>query len=557
MKRLACLTFFALVFAVALSLVGVTAQQDAGESRTSASPLSQQAKVAPDEQKSDQVVLSERQLRAQMVGYNYLAQFIGKHGIADVNDLKTLRVEEDQEAMMHVHVQQTFRGIPVFGGEAIVHLNPDESFSDITDNLVSSVKVNTEPTLSSKEAVKVALADYGCSDCLTATPETDLWIMRQGGRDHLVYRVRLRREDGTDKTAMPVYFIDAHTGAKVWSYDNLQSGTGVSLYSGTRTINTFYVNAPPNPLTYFLEDHIRRAGTFDGRSTTTTSYYITDLDNYWNAAVQRAGVDAHFGTSKVLDFYKSKFARNGLNGTGGPTYFFSIDGVTRLMSVTVHYGNKLNNGFWNGHQVVLGDGDGVINGPNVTVDWLGHEWTHALTENTARLVYSRESGALNESWSDVFGCMIERYTKGESANTWKVFEQSVTPRIAGDAERFMNEPHLGKNYGFTPDDQPDHYLERYLGTADNGGVHINSGIPNKVFYLVAKGGTHHRGGSMVGIGPDAATKIWYKALTAYMTSTTNFKGARTATLNAATALYGLNSTQRAAVAKAWSLCGVN
>jgi thermolysin len=227
------------------------------------------------------------------------------------------------------------------------------------------------------------------------------------------------------------------------------------------------------------------------------------------------------------------------------------------MSVTVHYGNRLNNGFWNGHQVVLGDGDGVYNSPNVSVDWLGHEWTHALTENTARLVYSRESGALNESWSDVFGCLIERYTKGENANTWKIFEQTVTPRIAGDAERFMNAPHQGIDHGFTPNDQPDHYVERYLGTQDNGGVHINSGIPNKVFHLVAKGGTHHRGGSMVGIGPDAAGKIWYKALTAYMTSTTNFKGARTATLNAAKVLYGLSSAQYKAVGKAWSLCGVN
>ncbi|MGB7923057.1 MAG: M4 family metallopeptidase [Pyrinomonadaceae bacterium] len=556
MKKFACLslTLTAMVMAVVLSQSGVTAQQNESQSsRPAAAQAPPQGGAAP--QYIDQDVLPARLALARNVSYNYLAQHIGKHGIGDINDLKPLRVEEDQQAMTHTHVQQTFQNVPVFGGEAIVHLNADQSVSDITDSLVSFVKVNTQPTLTAKEAVKVALRLYGCSDCLTEAPRADLWVMRRGGRDHLVYRVQMRREDGSEKTAMPVYFIDAHTGAKVWNYDNLQSGTGVSLYSGQRPINTWFVNFPP--IVYYMEDHIRRVGTYDGRQTTNSSFYFTDADNLWNGATQRAGVDAHFGTSKVLDYYKSKFGRNGLNGTGGPTHFLSIDGVTRLMSVTVHYGNRLNNGFWNSRQVVLGDGDGIVNGPNVSVDWLGHEWTHALTENTARLVYSRESGALNESWSDVFGCMIERYTKGESVNTWKVFEQTLTPGVAGDAERFMNEPHLGRNLGYTVDDQPDHYLERYLGTQDNGGVHINSGIPNKVFYLVAKGGTHHRGGSMTGIGPDAAAAIWYRALTAYMTSTTNFKGARTATLKAATALHGTGSVQYNAVAKAWTLCGVN
>jgi thermolysin len=133
----------------------------------------------------------------------------------------------------------------------------------------------------------------------------------------------------------------------------------------------------------------------------------------------------------------------------------------------------------------------------------------------------------------------------------------VTPKKSGDVERDMANPHKGMNYGFTPDDQPDHYTERYTGTQDNGGVHVNSGISNKVFYLVAKGGSHHRGGSMTGIGPDKAGKIWYRALTGYMTRTTNFKGARTATLNAAKALYGASSPEYTAVGKAWSLCGVN
>jgi Zn-dependent metalloprotease len=181
---------------------------------------------------------------------------------------------------------------------------------------------------------------------------------------------------------------------------------------------------------------------------------------------------------------------------------------------------------------------------------------HGITERTANLTYSNESGALNESWSDVFGAMVERYAQGQTSNTWKIGEQCYTPGVAGDALRYMDNPHAASNSGYTADDDPDHYAERYTGTGDSGGVHINSGIANKAFYLLAVGGTHHRGGSMTGIGADAAAKIWYRALTSYMTSSTNFKGARTATLNAAAALYGSGSANYNAVAQAWNLCGV-
>ncbi len=156
----------------------------------------------------------------------------------------------------------------------------------------------------------------------------------------------------------------------------------------------------------------------------------------------------------------------------------------------------------------------------------------------------------------MLGALLERYVRGQSTNTWRIGEQAYTPGISGDALRYMDNPHAASNGGFTADDDPDHYSERYTGTVDGGGVHTNSGIANKAFYLLAVGGTHHRGGSMTGIGADAAGKIWYRAITSYMTSSTNFRGARTATLNAAAALYGTGSANYNAVAQAWSLCGV-
>ena len=199
--------------------------------------------------------------------------------------------------------------------------------------------------------------------------------------------------------------------------------------------------------------------------------------------------------------------------------------------------------------MTYGDGNGSTFSPLVTLDICGHEMTHGVTERTAGLVYSNESGALNEAMSDVFGAMVERYTEGENSNTWKIGEDAYTPATSGDALRYMNDTHRGGD--------PDHYSERYTGSADNGGVHTNSGIANFAFYLLAKGGTHHLGGSMTGIGADKARLIWYRALTSYMTSSTNFKGARTATLNAASALYGTGSAEYNAVASSWSLCGVN
>jgi Zn-dependent metalloprotease len=493
---------------------------------------------------------------AESLSLNQLEKNLQQYGISNIEQLKVKQVSVDDLSMAHTKVQQTFEGVPVFGGEAIVHLNSDGSLFAVTDSLVRNVQVSSSPSLNRAEAVNIALTDYGCSECLTAEPQVDLFVLRHKKQDHLVYRVQLRREDGSQETSMPVYFIDAHTGRKVWSYDNLQTatGTGVSLYSGTVSITTLFRSANA---TYYMEDTGRRVGTFDNRNTTGSTYRFTDTNNTWDTSSQRAGVDAHYGAAKVYDYYLGTHNRRGIDGNGGPGYYTSADGATTLISSKVHYSSRYNNAFWNGSYMTYGDGDGVTFSSLVTLDICGHEMAHGITERTARLVYSGESGALNESMSDVFGAMVERFARGQSTNTWRIGEQAYTPGTAGDALRYMDNPHAARNSGFTSDDDPDHYSERYTGTSDNGGVHINSGISNKVFYLLSVGGTHHRGGSMTGIGADAAARIWYRALTTYMTSSTNFKGARTATLNAAAALYGSGSTNYSRVGQAWSLCGVN
>jgi thermolysin len=311
----------------------------------------------------------------------------------------------------------------------------------------------------------------------------------------------------------------------------------------------------------YLEDLSRSIGTFDyghGAFGGYPTFRVTDSDNIWTSGgEQTAAIDAHWGATQVIDYYRTTFGRNGIDGSGGPLINTSITSKrTKLITSGVHYSTSYVNAGWTGSSMLYGDGDGVTAGPLTSLDVVGHEFTHGVTQHEAGLIYTGESGALNEAISDIFGSMIEARTKGLSANTWKIGEECWTPAIAGDALRYMDEPHRASEKGYTADDDPDHYTERYMGSLDNGGVHVNSGIVNKQFYLLAMGGTHHLGGSMTGIGTTAASAIWYHALADYMTSSTDFAGARVATINASNALYGAGSTQSAAVAQAWSLVGV-
>ncbi len=488
----------------------------------------------------------------------FLRQQATERGITgDDSSFNVTKVFVDELNMGHTRVRQTVNEIPVWGGEAIVHIKQDGSLSTITDNLLDRVSVNTQPNFSKKDALNIALKMYGGSANLTEKPTIDTWIFRAKDRDHLTYRVQMHREDGSKDTAMPVIFVDAQTGENVFQYDNLQTatGTGSSLYSGTVSIETYF-----NGSTYYMENTTRRFGTFDSRNSTSSVYRFSDTDNNWNSSTQRAAVDAHYGAQKTLDYYQNVHGRNGIDGSGGPAYYTSADGSTGLISSKVHYSSNYNNAFWNGSYMTYGDGDGSNFTPLVTLDICGHEMTHGVTERTANLTYSGESGALNESMSDVFGAMVERYANGGTINSdiWKIGEDAYTPSNGtSDALRYMDNPHLAGNSGYTSNDDPDHYSERYTGSADNGGVHINSGIANHAFYLATQGGTHHLSGVTVsGMGADAAERIWYRALTVYMTSSTNFSGARTATLNAASSLYGSSSSQYATTANAWCAVGV-
>ncbi|MBK9214761.1 MAG: M4 family metallopeptidase [Chloracidobacterium sp.] len=481
---------------------------------------------------------------------------------ADADELRVMRVEIDGLRMAHTHVQQLVQGVPVWEGEAIVHLMADGTLARITDNLKPSIAVSTTPNFSEKDAISLAERMYSGTARQTDPAVVELYVFRDDMRDHLAYRVETPRLDGTDATSAPVVFIDAHTGEKLYAYNNLQTGSGSSLYSGTVTIDTSSTGG-----TFYMEDLTRKMGTFNMNNTGNTSTgtggtqsRFTDADDNWTATNARAGVDAHYGARWTYDYFLNVHGRNGINGSGGPgTTTAAASSSISLITSRVHFGRNYNNAFWYQNKMTYGDGNGTTFSPLTTIDIAGHEMTHGITENTANLTYSGESGALNESMSDVFGALVESCARGGVVNgdTWKIGEQSYTPATSGDALRYMDNPHLAGNGGFTSDDDPDHYSERYTGSSDNGGVHINSGIANHAFYLAANGGTHHRSGvTVTGMGTTDAARIWYRALTVYMTSSTNFSGARTAMLNAATDLFGSSSTQYAATATAWCAVGV-
>ncbi len=248
------------------------------------------------------------------------------------------------------------------------------------------------------------------------------------------------------------------------------------------------------------------------------------------------------------DYYKNVHSRNGIAGDGKGSYN------------RVHYGNGYNNAFWddNCFCMTYGDGDGSQMGPLVGLDVAGHEMSHGVTSTTAGLEYSGESGGLNEATSDIFGTLVEFYANNSSdPGDWLIGENIVRAGFGGDALRYMDQP--------SKDGASADCWDSSVGDLD---VHYSSGVANHFAYLLAEGsgpkviggvqmnGTTCNGATLKGIGRDKLGDIWYRALTVYMTSTTDYAGARAATISAANDLYGAGSAESAAVAATWSAVSV-
>ncbi|WP_340377526.1 M4 family metallopeptidase [Streptomyces sp. SS7] len=232
----------------------------------------------------------------------------------------------------------------------------------------------------------------------------------------------------------------------------------------------------------------------------------------------------------------------------------SIDDANLPLDATVHYRRRFNNAFWDGERMVFGDGDAVVfNDFTISVDIIGHELTHGVTQYTAGLVYRGQSGALNESVSDVFGSLVKQYDRHQTADQadWLIGAGLFTPQVRGQALRSMKEPGTGFDDPMLggKDPQPSHMTHYVEGDADNGGVHINSGIPNHAFYLTAV--------AIGGFAWERAGRIWYETLTSGgLSENCDFQEFAQATKDTAERLYGTR-LELDSVVKAWSDVGLS
>ncbi len=335
-------------------------------------------------------------------------------------------------------------------------------------------------------------------------------------------------------------FVDANNGKILFINDIIHEidsvGTANTKYSGTQSIvSDFYNN------TFRLRENSRGQGieTYDLNNSTTygSAVDFIDSNNVWNnynSQQDEVATDAHWGLEMTYDYYYNKHNRN------------SIDGNGYKLKAYVHYSTNYANAYWNGQVMTFGDGNSSI-GPLVALDIVGHEITHGLTSNTADLDYQDESGAMNEAFSDIFGTSIEFYAKPNTAN-WLIGEN------IGNSIRSMSNP---KSKG-----DPDTYLGQnyYIGTADNGGVHTNNGVLNYCYYLLAAGGngTNDNGDvySVNGLGIDTASQITFRALTVYLTNTSQYADARFYFIKSAIDLYGACSPQVESTTNAFYAVGI-
>lgn len=460
--------------------------------------------------------------------------------------------EKDAESgTTHVKLVEKHNNIPVYGSDQTVTLDKENNvkafFGQVIPNL-DDKNIPASASISAEQAETIAKADIEKEVGQVKNYDgvkKDLFVYEKDGNYYLAYLVKV----SISKPAPGYwhYFVDATNGNVIEKYNAVDHITGFG-YGVLGARQSFEIAQDEKTGAFNLFDGKRGQGvhTFNADNMDENLFNLfSQWFGYTGLEVEskskffddKAAVDAHVNAGKVYDYYKKTFNRNSFDDKGA-----------KLIS-SVHVGENWNNAAWNGVQMMYGDGDGKTFIPlSAGLDVIGHELTHAVTEHTANLVYKNESGALNESLSDIMGVMVEKKSWGLGADIY-------TPDKPGDALRSLKDPASIPNPLKPSEGYPDHYNKRYTGTADNGGVHINSSINNKAAYLVSEGGEHYDV-KVTGVGREATEKIYYRALTKYLTANSDFKMMRQAALQSAEDLYGKDSKAVQAVTKAYDAVGV-
>ncbi|WP_208814065.1 M4 family metallopeptidase [Micromonospora echinofusca] len=449
----------------------------------------------------------------------------------------------DPDGTEHVRLHRYYGGLPVLGGDLVVHLGKGNTWRGTSQTLGTTPRLSRQARIDAAAAGTVALAASTATD--RRVDGSQLVVDAHSGTPALAYEVVVGGVHADQTPSELHVLVDATTGAVRRTWEGIhRDGVGNTLHSGqvpvgtTLASGTYQLNdgARGGHKTYDLNG--RRFGTGTIVTSTTNVFGDGTLANRATTAA-----DAHFGAAVTWDYYKNVHGRNGIRNDGVAAYS------------RVHYGANYVNAFWSDSCFCMtyGDGDAAQGWrPLTSLDVAGHEMTHGVTSNTAGLVYSGESGGLNEATSDIFGTLVEFYAA--NANDPADYLIGEELRTSGVPLRYMDQP--------SKDGSSKDCWYSGIGSID---VHYSSGVGNHFFYLLAVGSGSSsygnsptcNGSTVTGIGNAKAGAIWYRALTRYMTSNTNYAGARTATLSAATDLYGAGSTEYATVAAAWSAVGVN
>ncbi len=485
-------------------------------------------------------------------------QHASAFGLRSNDAMQVVKTTTDALGHTHYRYQQHYQNIPVEGAIYVVHEKHGRAATS-NGKIVRNIALSTTPQLDAAMAIDVALQHFGDvpylwndtymeaqikriknDDNATFYPSPELVIASEhyskNGQD---YRLAWKMDIFTKgEHARQLVYVDAQTGAILYTLDQCHStaatGTAETRYSGTQTFQTDF-----DTITnlYRLRDYTRGGGveTFDLNQSDSISDAVDflDLDNYWNVANAQndnAAYDAHWGSQVAYDYYLNEHGRNSYDDNGSTIISY------------IHKGINWFNARWTGQWMEYGDG---TNNPLTSIDVVGHELTHGVTGNSAGLIYQNESGALNESFSDIFGTAIEFY--GQGNGNWLVGTQNFTLRDMSDPNSFGD---------------PDTYFGAHWWTSvgDNGGVHTNSGVQNHWFYLLTVGGndTNDLGDvfNVTGLGMDKAAAIAYRNLSVYLTPSSNYFDARQGAIQSAEDLYGSCSFEVLQTIHAWYAVGV-
>ncbi len=482
----------------------------------------------------------------------------------DTDDELTLfSTQDDALGYRHYRYQQTYKGIPVEGAIYLMH-EKNNRVQHANGKLVHDLDLSTSPALSEVSALQAALTHinatlYAWNDPTheqslkqvknrtdaTFYPSGELVILdpdfQQKAANHrLAYKFDIY---AVEPLTRQVVYVDAMNGTVLKTLEKIHDCTdtpasGTTNYSGNRSHTACQAGG-----TYTLKNNIGGGMQVFNANNTNGNPQIpfTDPDVFFES--DPTANEVHWATEKTYEYFLNTHGRNSLDDNGMALYSW------------VHFGIDYNNAFWNGSWMTYGDGDNNTFSALTAPDVVAHEMMHGVTDFSADLIYSYESGALNESFSDIFGEVAENYMRG--TNDW-LMGADFTVRPGKTTLRNMSNP----NDPTALTQQPDTYEGDfwYSGSGDNGGVHFNSGVQNFWFYLLSEGGSGINDNgeqySISAIGMAKAAEIAYRSLTVYLTPNSQYADARTGAIQAATDLYGATSDEVQQVTSAWCAVGV-